>query len=215
MIKIAARDSKLSQRQIEEVIEKILQIDSTLSFHIDLVKTKGDLDQITSLRSLGKTDFFTKEVDQMILEHQCDVAIHSAKDLPNPIPKGLVVAAITKGIDPRDTLIMREEDTFFSLSSGSMIATSSLRREEMINRYRTDLQFIDLRGAIQQRIDLIYDRKADGVVVAEAALIRLNLTHINRFIFPDSTDNLQGKLAILIRENHHQMVSFFKKVHGR
>lgn len=215
MIKVAGRDSLLSQKQMQEVLAKLLQIDPALSFQTILVKTTGDLNQKTSLRFLGKTNFFTRQLDQMLLDHRCDMAIHSAKDLPEPIPEGLMIAAVTKGIDPKDALVMRDGDTFFSLPSGAVIATSSIRREEMVKTYRTDLRFIDLRGTIEQRIETLYQKQADGVIVAQAALIRLNLTHLNRFIFPDQTENLQGKLAILIRKKDARTYSFLQRVHGK
>lgn len=206
MIAVAARSSPLSQAQISEVL-KLLP--SWISFEPHFVQSTGDLDLKTSLRTLDKTDFFTKEVDQLVLNSSCRISIHSAKDLPENIPQGLKVIAITRGIDPSDSLVMREYDTFENLKAGSVIATSSNRREEAVKRLRSDLTFRDLRGTIQARLALLEKGEADGVVVAEAALIRLKLTHLNRIHLPGSTTPMQGQLAICAREEDEEMEILF------
>lgn len=119
----------------------------------------------------------------MLLSKTIRLAIHSAKDLPDPLPEGLALALVTKGVDPRDSLVFREGDSLSTLPSGAVIATSSSRREEVVRQLRGDLVFIDLRGDIEERLAKLTDG-ADGVVVAEAALIRLKLTHLNRLILP-------------------------------
>src|SRR5438132_10204375 len=100
--KIGARSSNLSRAQVAEV-----QKEWGLYCHVVWVQTTGDIDKKTSLRGLDKTDFFTRELDQMVLQGQIDGAIHSAKDLPEPLPKGLKLMALSKGIDSRDSLVFR------------------------------------------------------------------------------------------------------------
>ncbi|MCE5317947.1 MAG: uroporphyrinogen-III synthase, partial [Parachlamydia sp.] len=169
----------------------------------------GDKDKTTSLRTLEKTDFFTKEIDTMLLSGECRIGIHSAKDLPEPIPEGLAIIALTRGVDPADVLIMRSGDTFSSLKQGAVIATSSERREMMVRSLRSDLRFIDLRGTIGERLEKLNSGEADGVVVAEAALIRLKLTHLNRMILPGETAVHQGQLAILARQDDQEMARLY------
>ncbi|PIS01500.1 MAG: hydroxymethylbilane synthase [Chlamydiae bacterium CG10_big_fil_rev_8_21_14_0_10_35_9] len=210
---MAARDSNLSKAQVKEIVNKLKKIASTISFDFLFLKSSGDLDLKTSLRVLGKTDFFTKEVDQSLFSRRARVAVHSAKDLPEKIPSGLTIVAITDSVDNRDSLVLRPGESFLSLKSGAVIATSSERREEMVKRYRKDLSFIDLRGTIEKRLSLLQEHKADGVVVAEAALIRLKKTGLNRFIFNDSTVEGQGQLAILARSDDQEMVKLFEKIH--
>jgi len=150
-LKIGARSSLLSRAQVEE-------IRSQVPFELEpvWVETSGDLDQATSLRSFGKTDFFTRELDQLLLNGSIRAALHSAKDLPDPIPKGLCVAAMTKGLDPRDCLVFKE------LPEGAWIATSSERREAVVRALRPDFRFKDLRGTIQQRLEKLENGEADG-----------------------------------------------------
>ncbi len=180
---MGARSSPLSRAQVDEIREEF-----GLECDVLWVETMGDLDKKTSLRTLEKTDFFTRELDQMLLEGKIDLAIHSAKDLPDPLPKGLKIAALSKGLDPRDSLVIKREPV-------EWVATSSLRREEAVKRLFPNCRFVDLRGTIQERLDA----DVDGVVIAEAALIRLKLTHLKRVFLPGETSPLQGKLAIVCR----------------
>lgn len=210
MIEVGARSSPLSRRQVEEVFEAL-----KIPYKAHFLESTGDLDQKTSLRTLDKTDFFTREIDQMVLKGECRVGVHSAKDLPEPIPLGLKIIAITQGIDPSDSLVLREFDTLASLKTGSVIATSSVRREEAVRLLRADLSFKDLRGTIHKRLELLETGEADGVVVAEAALLRLNLAHLNRVRLPGPTTPLQGQLAIVAKEDDQEMAQLFSPLDSR
>ena len=174
---IGARSSPLSRAQVEEAKREF-----GLEFEVVWVE---DLDKTTSLRGLEKTDFFTWQLDQMVLRGEIDAAIHSAKDLPEPLPQGLA-AVYSKGLDPRDALVIKREPV-------KVVATSSERREEAVRQILPDCTFVDVRGTIEERLQ----KDVDGVVVAEAALIRLQLTHLRRIYLPGPTAPLQGKLAIV------------------
>lgn len=182
---IGARSSPLSRMQVEEIKSEI-----GIDFDVIWIKTTGDLDRKTSLRDLDRTDFFTHELDEMVLKGEIDAAIHSAKDLPDPLPKGLRVGYISEGVDSRDSLVIKREPL-------KVVATSSERREEMVRKLYPDCQFVDIRGTIEERLK----NDVDGVVIAEAALIRLKLTHLKRVFLPGETAPMQGKLAIVCREN--------------
>lgn len=204
-----ARNSPLSRAQVKEVQEAIKKFHPHVELIPIWVSTTGDQSLHISLRSMGKTNFFTKEVDDLLLAGECQIAIHSAKDLPEVIPEGLQVVAMTRSIDSRDALVMRLGETFEALPTGAIIASSSERRENVIKNLRSDLKFVDLRGTIENRINLLYEGKADGVVVAEAALIRLQLNHLNRIYLPGETTPFQGQLAILTRKNDTGMHALF------
>ncbi|MGK5593924.1 MAG: hydroxymethylbilane synthase [Parachlamydiaceae bacterium] len=212
---VGARKSPLSQKQIEEVFNEIVLYHPHISFSPLLLETTGDKDLLTSLRNLDKTDFFTREIDQLLLEGKCRIAIHSAKDLPDPLPKGLAIVAITKGIDSSDALVLREDQTLEQLSSHARIATSSQKREEAIKRLRPDLSYVDIRGTIEMRLKALDEGVVDGVVIAEAALIRLNLVHRNRLKLDIETAPLQGKLAIIAREHDVFMQRLFSCIDDR
>lgn len=210
IIRVGARSSPLSLVQLEEVQQLIHLHYPHITFEPVTVMTTGDLDQKSSLRMMGKSDFFTKEVDNLLLTGKCRIAIHSAKDLPDPLPKGVVMIALTKGLDPSDSLVFRLGESLHTLPPGATIATSSERREEAVKQLRTDLCFIDIRGTIQQRLNKLETHQADAVVVAEAALIRLGLTHLNRMRLPGETVPNQGQLAIMARHGDDEMETLFR-----
>lgn len=214
-IKVAARNSPLSLVQVEEALRELKTHVKEASFTVLSKPSRGDLDLKTSLRALEKTDFFTYEMDQMVLSGECRIGIHSAKDLPEPLTEGLQIVAITRGIDPADSLVMREEDTFDTLPYGAKIATCSPRREEAMKTLRHDLNFIDLRGTIHKRLELLATFEADGVIVAECALDRLNLTHLNRIQIPGPPLPMQGRLAIVSRKNDEEMQKLFEPLDSR
>ena len=209
LISVAARTSPLSRAQVQELLSDLQSHHPHVHLEGYFLKTTGDLDQKTSLRTMGKTDFFTKEVDALVLNGVCRLAVHSAKDLPDPIPEGLELICLTKGVDPADVLVLRDGETLDSLPSGAKVATSSVRREDMVMMRRDDLAFIDLRGTIQQRLDKLNSGEADAVVIAEAALIRLGLTHLNRIWLPGPTVEGQGQLAVVARAGDAELRELF------
>lgn len=206
---VAARSSPLSKAQVQEILLALQAYHPQVDFIIHYQDTYGDKDLKTSLRDLDKTDFFTREIDEMVMTGQCRLGIHSAKDLPHPLLPGLKLICVTKGLDAADVLVLRDYIQLEDLPKGAMIATSSLRREEMVKKLRTDLCFCDLRGTIEQRLAKLKTGEADGIVVAEAALIRLGLTHLNRIRLPGPTIEGQGQLAVVAKEVDLEMENLF------
>jgi hydroxymethylbilane synthase len=213
IIPAAARSSPLSKIQVQEILKELQIYHPEIDFEIHYVLTIGDRDRATSLRSLDRTDFFTREIDQLILNKQVRIGIHSAKDLPVPLPEGLAVVCLTQGLDPGDALVMREGLSIHTLPKGACIATSSVRREEAAKQLRPDLTFIDLRGTIAERLEKLEKGQADGVIVAEAALIRLGLTHLNRITLPGETVEGQGRLAVTALKDDREMQRVFACLH--
>ncbi len=207
-----ARSSPLSIAQVQEVQRELESRHNGILLEPLLLTTIGDRDQKTSLRTLEKTDFFTRDIDASLLEGRCRIAVHSAKDLPDPLPKGIAIAALTQGVDSSDSLVLRKGETLGALPSGAKIATSSFRREDSVRQLRADLSFIDVRGPIQQRLSLLDRGVADGVVIAEAALIRLGLAHLHRITLPGETTPYQGQLAIAVRDGDTEMEELFSSL---
>jgi hydroxymethylbilane synthase len=214
-LSVASRGSPLAIVQVKEVLNELKMYHHNIEFTCHYVETIGDKDQTTSLRTLNKTDFFTKEIDEMILERTCRIAIHSAKDLPEPLPKGLYLAALTKGVDSSDSLILKPGQNLSTLPDEPVIATSSERREEAVKELIPHARFVDLRGTIHQRIQKLDQKNIDGVVVAEAAIIRLDLTSLNRVQLPGDTTPLQGQLAVIVREDDQEMRMLFSCIDSR
>lgn len=211
-ISVGARHSPLSKAQVKEVHDEIMQFFPSIHFTSLWIATRGDHDKITSLKTLDKTNFFTDEIDRRQAQGEFRIAIHSAKDLPAVLHPALEIIAITKGVDPSDALVVHE----LPIRYGARIGTSSERREAFLKEWRPDLQCVDIRGTIEERLQLMDDRVIDGVIIAEAALIRLKLTHRLRIPLPLITADKQGKLAIVARKNDEEMRHVFRSIdHGR
>jgi hydroxymethylbilane synthase len=207
-IVIGARSSPLSRAQVEEVLSLLLQHHPKTSFLPKWFETTGDLDLKTPLTHLEKTDFFTKEIDEAVIEGICRIGIHSAKDLPEVLPESLCVIACTQGVDPSDVLVLREGEHLETLPLGAKIGTSSLRREKNIKALRLDLVCVDIRGPIDTRLALLDQGEFDGVIVAKAALIRLKLIR-NTFVLPGESSPLQGRLVITSKKADEEMKELF------
>jgi hydroxymethylbilane synthase len=208
-LSVGARPSPLSRAQVKEILEALQEHHPYVCFNIHYLSTVGDRDQKTSLRTLGRTDFFTKDIDEWVLEGPNRLGIHSAKDLPSTLAAGLALFCLTRGLDSSDTLVLRPRETLSSLAAGARIATSSIRREEMVRQLRNDLSFCDLRGTIEERLSKLETGEADGVVIAEAALIRLRLTYLNRIRLPGPTVEGQGQLAVVGRQEDQDIKYLF------
>jgi hydroxymethylbilane synthase len=203
-VKVGARGSPLARAQVAEVLKELRRFHPDVTFETTSIETIGDRDQTTSLRTLERSDFFTREIDQLLLAGGCQVAIHSAKDLPDPLPDGIVLVALTRGVDSADALVFNREPF-----PGAKIGTSSIRREEIVRALYPGAECLDIRGTIEQRLALLDRDVVDGVVIAEAALIRLGLTGRKRIKLSGDTALNQGRLAILAREGDEAMRDLF------
>lgn len=209
MIKCVARSSNLSKAQVKEI-----QMSMGIPLEGHYIASMGDLDLKTSLIDESPADFFTREIDEAVLRGEARIAIHSAKDLPGSLKEGLVIAALTESVHEGDCLVMRPHETLESLPLHARIGGSSLRRKETIQRLRKDFVFCDIRGTIEQRIALI-EGPLHGVIIAKAALIRLQLLHLNLIDIPGKGAENQGRLAVVCRNNDFEMIELFKRIDGR
>ncbi len=212
---IGARSSSLSRAQVQEVLKALFSKNARLCKERKVLprllclKTVGDIDQTTPLETMEASDFFTQEIDNALLKGQCRIAVHSAKDLPSPLPKGLTCIAITEGVSSLDNLVLKDGQTLACLPKNAIIGTSSQRRVAMVHALRKDLQCMPIRGDIEKRIQMMLDGYYNGVVIAEAALIRLKLTLLNRIPLEGQTPAMQGRLAILARSGDREMEELF------
>ncbi len=207
-ISVAARASRLSRAQVQEVLLELRQVDSQVKFTPTFFMTTGDADQATSLLTQEGTDFFTKEIDEAVLKGVCRIGIHSAKDLPDELPSGLATIAYTKGVDPSDVLVFRTAEDRESLQKNAKVGTSSLRRIENIRAFRDDLVPVDIRGTIEKRLELLDSGVVDALVIAKAALIRLQIQR-ETMLLPGRGAARQGSLAVVAKEDDHEMKALF------
>lgn len=192
-IRIISRQSRLALLQVEELVSEAGIID------YELIKTTsyGDRHKEVSLMDEGlAADFFTRELDEALLEGRADIAVHSAKDLPYPLPDGIELLALTEGKDPSDSLVARDGLTLATLPEGSKVGTSSAQRKAELLKVRPDLVVVPIRGTIEERIAQVDNGSIDALIVATCALDRLGLSHRATERLPFKTHPLQGKLAV-------------------
>ena len=214
-IRVGTRSSRLALKQVEEIVR--LLGEQSLRFEVKTYDTSGDRDKITPISKIEGGDFFTDTIEKALLNGKIDVAIHSAKDLPDVIDE-LVVCALTKSIDPYDVLISKRNLKLDELPYGAKIGTSSLRRKEQLKKFRCDLQIVDIRGNIEERLGKLDRSDLDGIVIAAVGLIRLGLEHRITQRIPLEIlkpHPLQGALAVEVREDDIEMIDLFSELDTR
>ncbi|MCX8029688.1 MAG: glutamyl-tRNA reductase [Brevinematales bacterium] len=222
-IVIGSRSSTLAKRQVEEFLEKLkLKVPSLrVNFTTKYFNTSGDIDKNTPIYKIEGTDFFTDFIEEALIKGEIDIAVHSAKDLPDVHKDEIITIALTTSEDKTDCLVLREDlrgYNIYTLPSGSIIGVSSKRRIDQITYIRPDLITKDIRGNIEERLEKLDRGKYDGIIMATIALKRLNLENrISQIISTNIFDThpLQGSLAIQIRKEDIKKFSFFMKIDSR
>jgi hydroxymethylbilane synthase len=203
-INIGTRASKLALWQANWVKSALYRIDSTQDIELVTIKTKGDKILDVPLAKVGGKGLFVKEIEQALLDHRIDIAVHSMKDMPAEIPEGLCIGAIPPREAAGDVLISRTGARFAELRRGAVIGTSSLRRAAQLRHARPDIEIAPLRGNLDTRLKKLQTENLDAIVLAAAGVKRLDLEdRITEYL--DSEVMLpavgQGALCIEMRQN--------------
>ncbi len=174
-IRIASRKSELALWQANWVKAELEKLGKKAK--LVLIETQGDKDH-QPFANLEGQGFFTKAIQDAVLENRADVAVHSFKDLPSLQADGLELAAITKRADPRDVLLIRakyyEKNQDLNIKHEANIGTSAARRKMQILDLRPDLKIKELRGNVPSRIKKLKDGQYDAIVLAAAGLERIS-----------------------------------------
>lgn len=207
-IRVIARGSRLSRLQVEEVFKNFPE----LAYEIKYLESYGDKNQqISLLNGEAPADIFTRELDDAIRQGDADIAIHSAKDLPYPLPEDIEVIALFPAFDTTDSLVSRGHKKLAELPAGSIIGTSSPLRKKGLNDLRPDLTIKGIRGCIEERVQQVKDGKYDAAIVATCALKRLGMEDEIAEVLPFPTHPLQGFLAITAKKGSDLKQAFASK----
>lgn len=180
---IGTRGSKLALWQANFIAKKITERYSEIEVTIKRVTTTGDKILDVPLAKIGGKGLFTKEIETEMLAGDIDLAVHSLKDMPTELPKGLTFAAITERVDAGDAFISPKYRTIDNLPRGAKVGTSSLRRKAQLLNYRPDLEIADLRGNLDTRLNKLANHTFDAILLAVAGLKRLGWDeHITQVI---------------------------------
>ena len=207
-IRIGSRDSELALWQANTVKQKLQDIG--VDSEIVEVKSEGDLNTETPLYELGITGIFTRSLDIAMLNKQVDIAVHSMKDVPTILPKGIVQAAVLKRANPLDVIIHKGLDF---LNTDGIVATGSLRRKaQWLHRYPLH-EIVDLRGNVPTRLRKIKEQSWNAAIFAAAGLERLNLipeNHVElKWMVPAPA---QGAIMVVARQEDNELKNLLNQL---
>jgi hydroxymethylbilane synthase len=208
-LKIGTRGSDLALWQANTV-KTVLSDEIGRRIEIKIIKTEGDrIDDLSFDKMEGK-GFFTKELEQALLDGSIDVAVHSLKDLPTSQPDGLRLGAVGFRADRRELLLINPDavagDGLIPVKAGGTVGTSSARRQAQIAYHNSQVEIKDLRGNVPTRIGKLCEGQYDAIVIAAAGVERLglNITDLEaRYLDPEQflPAPAQGVLGIQVRDD--------------
>lgn len=197
-LRIGTRGSELALLQTRRVVEKLKVAIPDLKEEIKIIRTAGDL-----RHGKAKLGMFVSEINRAVLNGEIDIGVHSLKDLPTMLPEGLMLACIPERLAPNDALVSRDGSRLYELPPNAVIGTSSPRRRAEILHLRDDLRIMDIRGNIATRLRKLEDEVYDAIIVARAALERLNLLEMvaQEFGLEEVVPAVgQGAIGVVCRE---------------
>lgn len=205
---IATRESRLALWQAEHV-QALLQAQG---LHVQLLgmTTKGDQILDRSLSKVGGKGLFVKELELALEEGRAHLAVHSLKDVPMDLPPGFELACVLPRENPHDAWVSNQYATLEDIPAGGVVGTSSLRRQALLQHLRPDLRIEPLRGNLDTRLRKLDEGQYDGIVLAAAGLIRLQLASRIRMVFtPEQMLPAagQGALGIEVRSDQTHLLA--------
>ncbi len=203
-LKIGTRGSRLALWQANWVKKALEAGDPSLSIELVIIKTTGDKILDVPLAKVGGKGLFVKEIEAALLNEKIDIAVHSMKDMPAQIPKGLCIGAIPQREVPQDVLISKDNRRFSELPAGAKIGTGSLRRKAQLLFARPDLVVAPLRGNIDTRLKKLETENLDAIILAAAGVKRMGFENkVTEYLDEDIMLPAvgQGALCIEIRQD--------------
>ncbi|MBS0015338.1 MAG: hydroxymethylbilane synthase [Arthrospira sp. PLM2.Bin9] len=215
-IRIASRKSQLALVQTYWVQEELQKRFPEIKFEVHTMSTQGDKILDVALAKIGDKGLFTKELEVGMLNHDTDMAVHSLKDLPTNLPEGLMLGCVTEREDPADALVVHEkhrDKQLDTLPPGAVIGTSSLRRLAQLRHNFPHLEFKDIRGNLNTRLQKLDEGQYDAIILAVAGLKRLGMgDRIHQVIPAEISLHAvgQGALGIECREGDTEILEVVK-----
>lgn len=207
-LRIATRKSALALWQAEYVKARLEQLDPNITVSLVPMVSRGDQLLDSPLAKIGGKGLFVKELETAMLNDEADLAVHSMKDVPMQFPDGLGLYAICEREDPRDAFVSNHFDDLDALPAGSVVGTSSLRRQAQIMARRPDLQIRFLRGNVNTRLAKLDAGEYDAIVLATAGLLRLGFDARIRYPMPPEVSlpaGGQGAVGIECRSSDTEL----------
>ncbi len=216
ILRIATRKSPLALWQAHFVRDALMQAHAGLSVEIIGMTTQGDKILDTPLAKIGGKGLFVKELEVALLEGRADIAVHSMKDVPMALPPGLVLPVICEREDPRDAFVSNHFRSIDELPTGARVGTSSMRRQCQLMESYPQLDVLDLRGNVNTRLARLDAAEYDGIILATAGLLRLDMADRITQRIPVSQSlpaGGQGAVGIECRAADEQTQSLLSVLH--
>ena len=213
---IATRESALALWQANFIQGQLAKLYPQTESKILGMTTRGDQILDISLSKIGGKGLFIKELEQALEERRADIAVHSMKDVPMDMPPGYALAAIAKREDPRDAFVSNRYADLDALPPGSVVGTSSLRRESQLRARFPHLQVQPLRGNVQTRLRKLDEGQFAAIILAAAGLKRLGLAdRITALLSPEVSLPAvgQGALGIECRSDRTDLIKLMEPLH--
>lgn len=213
---IASRESILAMWQAKFIRQQLIQLYPQTDVSILGMTTKGDQILDKSLSKIGGKGLFIKELEQALEEKRADIAVHSMKDMPMNVPEGFELAVITEREDPRDAFVSNRYNNLEELPAGSIVGTSSLRRESQLRAQFPHLEVHPLRGNVQTRLRKLDEGQYAAIILAAAGLKRLELSErITALLSPEQSLPAvgQGALGIECRADRPDLIEMLRPLH--
>jgi len=213
---IATRESPLALWQADYVRAALLQAHPGLDVRLLGMTSRGDELLDVPLAKVGGKGLFVKELENALLDGSADIAVHSMKDVPMTFPAGLGLGVICAREDPSDAFVSNRYGTLDALPAGSVVGTSSLRRECQLRSRRPDLDIKFLRGNVNTRLRKLDAGEYDAIILASAGLIRLGFVEriAQRMDFSESLPaGGQGAVGIELRSEDNAVLSLLQPLH--
>ncbi|HEY7775947.1 MAG TPA: hydroxymethylbilane synthase, partial [Kineobactrum sp.] len=216
IITIATRESPLALWQAEFVRDALQRAHPGLEVVLLGMTSRGDQLLDVPLAKVGGKGLFVKELETALLDRSADIAVHSMKDVPMEFPRGLSLGVICEREDPSDAFVSNHFGTVADLPQGSVVGTSSLRRECQLRAARPDLQIRFLRGNVNTRLRKLDDGEYDAIVLATAGLLRLDMGARVRqrlSVIDSLPAGGQGAVGIELRSDDAGLLQLLRPLH--
>jgi hydroxymethylbilane synthase len=212
---VGTRGSTLALKQVEIIISLLEKHVPNVRVETHVFTTSGDRFRDRPIEAIYEKGVFTKAIDEAVLSGEVSFAVHSMKDLPMELLKGLTIVAVPNRASPRDVLVSEKYSSLVQLPAGATLGTSSPRRKAQALFIRSDLNINLIRGNVDTRLRKLSEGEYDAIILAESGLMRLGKSDLIReklSLDAFTPPACQGALALVTKEDNKEIIEILGKI---